>query len=118
MKFQEGKNKPKDVYKSFTPIDQFGTELSNLTARCTKETKRKLACSVLIPDYNGDPDALIIDIHNILKGCQYGAFKRPKGKDHQIMIEANNKGEAEKIYDLIQNAKMDNVVPRWLCDRT
>ena len=118
LKFQEGRNKPKDVVESFMPIDQFGTEMSTLTARCTKETKRKLACSVLFPDYKGDPDALIKDLQTMLNGCKFTPFKRTKGSNHQILLEAQNNDEAEKIYKLIENAKMNNVAPRWLCDRT
>ena len=118
LKFQEGRNKPKDVVESFMPIDQFGTEMSTLTARCTKETKRKLSCSVLIPDYKGDPEALLQDLQNMLTGCKFIPFRRTKGSNHQILIEAQDKEEAEKIYELVQNAKLNNVVPRWLCDRS
>ena len=73
---------------------------------------------MLIPDYTGDPEALIGDIDKILKDYKYSSYKRKKGTDHHIMLEAVDTDAAEKMYELICKAKMDNVKPKWLCDRS
>ena len=80
-------------------------------------TKRKLACSILIQEYPDDPDALIADIRNKLKEFKYNAHKRAKGKNHQILIESEDKSEARNIYEALCNENIDKVNPVRLGDR-